>query len=228
MAIRSIDDAARAQVAQASDALGSASNLGKDEFLKLLVTQMQHQDPLNPMDNAEFTAQLAQFSSLEQLFQVNSNLSGLADSQTPAGMASVAGFIDREVLAMGDGTEVTAEGAEPLQFYLDGPAEIVNVVVRDGAGNTVRTLSLGDLPGGDQQVPWDGLDDTGRALPPDVYRFGVAAQDTEGASVAARTQVVGRVTGAIYEGGTPQLVVGSRRIPLTDVVAVREAGAPGG
>jgi flagellar basal-body rod modification protein FlgD len=228
MAIRAIEDANQSQVAAASNQLGSAADLGKDQFLKLLVTQMQHQDPLNPMDNAEFTAQLAQFSSLEQLFQVNTNLTGLVDSQAPAGMASVAGFIDREILALGDATEVSGDGVTPLQFYLDGPAEIVNAVVHDPDGNAVRTLPLGRLPGGDREVAWDGLDDNGQPLPAATYRFSILAQDTEGDSVAVRTQVVGRVTGAVYDGDTPELVVGSRRIPLTDVLAVRPAATATG
>ena len=65
-------------------------------------------------------------------------------------------------------------------------------------------------------------------VPPATYRFSVVAQDTEGTSVEARTQVVGRVTGAVYDGNTPQLVVGNRRIPLTDVLAVRQPATTGG
>lgn len=224
MAIRSITDAQQPGTTGQSGAAGAAgaTNLGKDQFLKLLVTQMQYQDPLNPMDNAQFTAQLAQFSSLEQLFQVNDNLTGLADSQAPAGMASVAGFIDREILATGDSTEVTASGASPLQFYLDGPAEIVNAVIQGPDGTIVRNLALGRQPGGDREIGWNGLDDSGRPLAPGTYRFGIVAQDEAGSSVEARTQVQGLVNGAVYDGGTPQLVVGARRIPLSDVLAVKD------
>jgi len=225
MAIRAIGDVQQTQAA-ASPGTGSASALGKDEFLKLLVTQMQYQDPLNPMDNAQFTAQLAQFSSLEQLFQVNNNLSGLTESQAPSGMASVTGFIGREILASGNATEVSANGAQALNFYLDGPAEIVNVLVQAEDGTPVRSLALGALPGGDQSIPWDGLDGDGVPLPAGTYRFQVAAQDVAGSSVEARTQVQGTVTGALFEGGQAQLVVGTRRVPLADVLAVKEASAP--
>jgi len=229
MAIRSINDVQTTAVAASStSAAGGSSPLGKDQFLQLLVTQMQYQDPLSPMDNAQFTAQLAQFSSLEQLFQVNDNLAGLTASQTPAGMASIAGFIDREILATGDSTEVSTSGASPIQFYLDGPAEIVNAVVTDANGTIVRNLTLGRQPGGDREVGWDGLDDNGSPLPAGTYRFNVVAQDEAGASVEARTQVQGLVSGAIYESGQAQLVVGTRRIPLTDVVAVKNPAPAAG
>jgi flagellar basal-body rod modification protein FlgD len=222
MAIRSITDAQTAAASSASASTGTNNNLGKDQFLHLLVTQMQYQDPLNPMDNAQFTAQLAQFSSLEQLFQVNDNLTGLADSQTPAGMASIAGFIDREILATGDSTEVGTSGATPLQFYLDGPAEIVNAVIQAPDGTLVRNMALGPQPGGDREIGWDGLDDNGLPLDPGTYRFAVVAQDQAGSSVEARTQVQGVVSGAVYDGTSPQLVVGTRRIPLADVLAVKD------
>jgi len=201
--------------------------LGKEEFLKLLVTQMQHQDPLSPTDNAAFTAQLAQFSSLEQLFQVNKGIDGLAASQAPSGMASVAGFLGRDVTAQGDAVILGDNGASPIQFSLDAATEITNVAIRDESGQTVRTFALGALPGGSNQGVWDGLDDQGQALPPGTYHFSVAAQDNAGDSVATHTRVRGRVTGAEYQDGTPILIVGARRVPLTDVTAVTVATTTG-
>jgi flagellar basal-body rod modification protein FlgD len=228
MAIRSITDVQQANAAAAAKSNDPSANLNSSQFLKLLVTQMQYQDPLSPMDSAQFTAQLAQFSSLEQLVQVNSNLTGLTQSQTPSGMASVAGFIGRDVLATGDTTAVASGTATPLQFYLDGPAEVVNVLVQGSNGSTVRNLSLGRLPGGDQQIAWDGMDANGAPLPDGTYSFSVTAQDVAGSSVGARTQVQGTVTGAVFQGGQAQLVVGTRRIPLADVLAVKDPAPAGG
>jgi len=224
MAIQSISDAQAA--AASSSASGATSALGKDEFLKLLVTQMQYQDPLSPMDNAQFTAQLAQFSSLEQLFEVNTNLAALGQSQGPAEMASVNGFIGREILARGDGAVLGEEGDAPIQFSLDGPAESVSVLIQGADGSTIGALSLGALPGGAQEVAWDGQDATGTRMPAGTYRFGVVAQDALGASVEARTEVRGRVQGALYDGDTSYLVVGDRHVALSDVVAVKEPAPP--
>ncbi len=225
MPIRSVDSIPANPLADPVAAASANQELGKEDFLKLLVTQMEYQDPLNPTDSTEFTAQLAQFSSLEQLFQMNSNLGGLVDSQVPSGMASVAGFLDREILAKGDSVRLTADGATPVQFSLDGHAEVVNAVIRDQNDLTVRTISLGALDAGAQQGVWDGLDNTGQSLPDGNYRFSILAQDANGNTVGTRTEVRGRVTGAVYEDGEALLSVGSRRVPLTDLIAVKSGPA---
>ncbi|MFQ5509018.1 MAG: flagellar hook assembly protein FlgD [Leptospirillia bacterium] len=220
MAIRDISNV---QAAQAATAAGknSTDSLGKNEFLLLLTTQMKHQDPLSPMDNTEFTAQLAQFSSLEQLFDVNKNLNGLTQTQAPAGMASVAGFLDKEILAEGNRVLLDGEGASPIQFELEGPGDIVTVAISDTNGNPVRNISLGGRPAGANEAAWDGLDNYGNPVAPGTYRYNVLAQDSQQASVGAFTQVRGVVTGAAYENGEPFLVVGQRRVALTDVMAVK-------
>jgi len=220
MAIRGIEET-QVQAPPPGGATGGNTALGKDEFLQLLVTQMQYQDPLSPMDNAAFTAQLAQFSSLEQLFEVNGNLSGLTTAQQPSGMASVAGFVGREITATGDGIILGDDGASPAQFTLDGPAETANVLVHDAAGVTVRNIPLGKVPGGTNEVVWDGLDDTGNSLPPGNYRFSVVAQDAQGDVVNAHTEVRGRVTGAVYDGDEAYLTVGARQVGLSELIEVR-------
>jgi len=220
MDIRSVSDAQTAAAGTSGSTTSSA--LGKDEFLKLLVTQMRYQDPLSPMDNAQFTAQLAQFSSLEQLFQVNTNLAALGQSQGPAEMASVNGFIGREILARGDGAVLGEDGGAAIQFSLDGPADAVSVLIHGTDGSTIGALSLGALAGGAQEVAWDGTDATGTRLGPGTYRFAVVAQDAVGASVEARTEVRGVVAGALYDGDASYLVVGDRQVALSDVVAVKE------
>lgn len=223
MAIRSIDDAnAAAALSQTAKQSGSSA-LGKDEFLRLLTTQLQYQDPMAPMDNTQFTAQLAQFSSLEQLFSVNDNLLGLSLAQAPSGMASVAGFLDRDVVAQGNRVVLGENGASPIQFVLDGRAEIVNVTIKDASGVTVRNLPLGALPGGAQSGGWDGLDNLGRSQPAGDYTFTVTAQDDMGDTVPTHTEVRGRVTGAIYNGGNAYLTVGAHQVALTDVLSVSTA-----
>jgi len=206
--------------------VGGNTELGKNEFLKLLVTQMQHQDPLSPMDNAEFTAQLAQFSSLEQLVSVNDNLTGLSAGQTPTGMASVAGFLDREVVANGNRAQISGGVATSLQFSLDGAAEISTATLKDVNGVTVGSVSMGALAGGAHEVQWDGLDSLGNPLPDGRYSFVVTAQDSAGDTVAARTEVRGVVSGASYEGTDAFLNVGSHRVALTDLISVNTVAPP--
>jgi len=224
--IYSIDQASAAAGVGPKNKVGGSTELGKDEFLKLLVTQMQYQDPLSPMDNTEFTAQLAQFSSLEQLFSVNDNLTGLSAGQAPTGMASVAGFLDREVVANGNNTQIRGGQAAPLQFSLDGPAEISTVTLKDASGVSVGSISLGAQPGGANQVQWDGLDSLGNPLPDGRYSFVVTAQDVAGDTVATRTEVRGVVSGASYEGTDAFLNVGTHRVALTDLISVNTVAPP--
>ncbi len=225
MALQSIEQASAAAGINQTNKSAS-SDLGRDEFLKLLTTQLQYQDPMEPMENSEFTAQLAQFSSLEQLFGVNENLTNLASAQTPSGMASVAGFIDRDIVANGDRLVLDETGATPIQFALDGPSEITNVTVFNEDGIAVRQLSLGALPGGLQEARWDGIDDNGRSAPAGNYRFAVTAQDSAGSTVATRTEIRGRVSGAIYRDGDPYLNVGNQQVALKDVKSVTSPTDP--
>jgi len=221
MDIRSISDVQAASAA-ATAATGANSALGKDAFLHLLVTQMRYQDPLSPMDNSQFAAQLAQFSSLEQLVQVNTNLTALGQSQGPAAMASANGFIGRDVLARGDAVVLGTDGSAPVQFSLDAPAAAVTVRILRSDGSAARTLALAAVPGGANEVAWDGLDSSGTRMPAGTYRFSVVAQDAVGSSVATHTEVSGLVQGTVYDGDTPYLMVGDRQVALTDVIAVKE------
>ncbi len=219
MALQSIEQASAAAGINQTNKT-AASDLGRDEFLKLLTTQLQYQDPMEPMQNSEFTAQLAQFSSLEQLFGVNENLTNLASAQTPSGMASVAGFIDRNIVANGDRIVVDDNGVTPIQFALDGPSEITNISIFNADGVTVRQMALGAQPGGLREARWDGIDANGRTAPAGRYTFEVTAQDEAGSSVATRTEIRGRVNGAIYRDGEPYLNVGSQLVALKDVKSV--------
>jgi flagellar basal-body rod modification protein FlgD len=226
MSIYSIEQASAAAGLGPANNTGGSTELGKNEFLKLLVAQMQHQDPMDPMDNSELTAQLAQFSSLEQLFTVNANLEGLVEGQTPSGMGSVASFLDREVVANGDRTQISGGVASPIQFSLDGPAEIVTVTVFDDNGTSIGKIPLGAQPGGLNQVQWDGIDSNGNVVADGRYSFAVTAQDEAGSTVATRTEVRGLVTGASYENGESYLTVGSQRVALIDVIEVNTVAPP--
>jgi len=132
----------------------------------------------------------------------------------------VAVFIDRDVVANGDRVLLGQSGATPIQFSLDGPAEIVNVSVFNADGVEVRSIAVGAQPGGLQDIQWDGLDDSGNTMPEGDYSFAVTAQDEAGSTVATRTQVRGRVTGALYRDGTAFLNVGDHLVALTDVISV--------
>ena len=198
------------------------SALGKDEFLKMLVAQLRYQDPLNPMEGTEFTAQLAQFSSLEQLTNVNDNLRYLQFYQASLNNAQAVNFIGKTVKASGDSVSVTGGVAEKIQFDLAGDASKAYVYVYDSGDNLVKTIECGALSAGGQSIEWDGTNDDGYGVSDGRYTFDVAATDVDGNTIDASKIIGAKITGVTFEEGTTYLVSGDVRIAMGDVIEVTE------
>jgi flagellar basal-body rod modification protein FlgD len=196
-------------------------NLGKEDFLKLLVAQLAHQDPLAPMENTEFVSQLAQFSSLEQMMGVNQNLELLQIGQAAMTNSQVAGLIGKQIEAKGDVLQLTQQGPASVNFDLQAPASEVTIKIRNQQGEVVRTLSLGARNPGLNSAEWDGRDGMGNLMPTGTYQVEVSAKDASGADVGVSSRFKGIVTGITYQNGVPLLEVGSSTVRVGDVVAVR-------
>lgn len=213
--------AATAATSQTSSTSRSAQ-VNKDDFLKLLVAQLSHQDPLAPQDDTAFVAQLAQFAQLEQSQNqtvVLEQLQALLAGQTGA---QAVGLVGREVTARFSSLSI-AEGAAvpPLQFTLDGDAASVTLILRDSQGNVVRTIRSGALKAGPQSLTWDGKGDSGAALTAGAYQIEVSAAAGNGAAVPARTEIKGPCLGVSFENGRPELLLaGGTRVQLGDVITV--------
>ncbi len=207
-----------------ASALSSAQtgNMGKDEFLKLLVTQLRHQDPLSPMDNTAFVAQLAEFSSLEQMTLVNENLDAQQALIQGNTNSLTTTFLGKEVLAFGDqiDRDTSSEG-HSLDFELQADAD-VTITITDSAGATVRSINQDDLASGRNSVDWDGTDDYGNDLPAGNYTFSVSALSDSGETVQVQTFTTGTVTGVRYGGGGSVLLLGDRVVLLSDVLEINE------
>lgn len=194
--------------------------LDKDDFLRLLTTQLRNQDPLNPLSNAEFLAQTAQFSSLEQLQNMNWTLERLAAQLQGSGPAGAASLLGRAVTV--NGSSLTLEAGQPasLGYTLPASASSVFLQVQDGTGTPVRTLRLGQQGGGPHQVTFDGLDDQGRRLPSGSYTYQVLALDGSGRVLPGAITGSGQVTGIAMERGQLVLLLGTERVPLSSVISV--------
>lgn len=181
--------------------------IGKDAFLRLLTTQLQNQDPLNPMDNTEFVAQLAQFSSVEGITNLNSSMKGVSSGIAEMSGYSTATLVGRTVKAEGD---VFGFNGSPvsLGIGLVKRAETVNVSVYDSNGRMVRRMGLGAKGEGYHAVQWDGKDSMGQAVAPGRYAFAVEAKDAKGAQVGYYPYVTGTVTGVSLDAGAASLLVG--------------------
>lgn len=197
------------------------SELGKEQFLQLLVAQLKNQDPLEPMTNAEFVAQLAQFSSVEQLVSVNEGINLLGIQQMGMSNAQSADFIGKEVLVKSDRLEVRSGDTElTAAFNIKADAESVTVNIRDAQGNIVRTYDLGANAEGDISLKWDCKDGNGVKVPPGTYSIDVVATADNGSPVSWDSTIRGLVDGVSYEAGYPELTIGSIKAPVSDVIAV--------
>jgi flagellar basal-body rod modification protein FlgD len=196
--------------------------LGKDDFLRLLTTQLANQDPLKPMDNQAMIAQLAQFASVEQLSGMRQGLETLLVSQASQTQLSAATLVGREVRFRADGVDLPAEGAATFGAQLPSAA-VVTVAIRDGAGRAVRTLALGPQDAGRLDLSWDGLDDSGRRAPAGRYAVTISGTAADGAPVTVAPLARGLVTGAAFGDEGPLLLVGGARVRLGDVLEIHQS-----
>lgn len=202
----------------------STQNLDKDDFLKLLTVQLRNQDPLNPISNTDFIAQTAQFTSLEQLTNMNQSLNQLL-AQNGNTVTGGAALLGRTVTVNGTAIQLDGTSGGTLAYRLPAGAAAVAIQVQDATGTPVRTLLLGQQGAGTHQLAFDGLDDDGRRLPAGTYRYQVRGVDAAGGLIPGVVTGGGQVTGLNVENGQLILLLGQERVPLSSVVSVLTAAA---
>jgi flagellar basal-body rod modification protein FlgD len=200
--------------------------MGKDDFLTLLVAQLQHQDPLNPAESTEFTAQLAQFSSLEQLQNIESTLSGFEVYQSTLNNIQSSGFIGKTVTATGSMFGVNGGNPDPIRFDMVNDADSVYIQIYDNFGGFVTDIQAGARQAGEQQMAWDGRDSNGAAVADGPYTFTVMAMNADGAIVNSNSYTTGIVTGVDYKTGATNLLINDREVPISSVVRIEETENP--
>lgn len=182
-----------------------------DRFLKLLVAQMNNQDPLNPLDNAQVTSQMAQINTVTGINGLNDTVSQLLNQFTRLETMQAAQLAGRNVLVAGNTLSLASATADApatagAAFSLDLPAEKVKVEIRDATGAVVRTMQLGAKADGITRFAWDGRTDAGSDAPAGSYSFNVTAT-VAGKEFAATTLALRRVEGVRQEGNTVQLIL---------------------
>jgi len=205
------------QTTDNTSTVNQAAVLGKDDFLKLLVTQMKNQDPLDPMDGTEYTAQLAQFSSLEALQNIDAEIQQLKTSQAAANNSRAADYLGKTVTAVGDRFDLSGGMVSDLRFRLENPATETFVKVYNSAGQYVASLDNGARTAGEHVFTWDGLDSQGIAAPDGTYFIEVLAVDGNGNPVTTETVFSGRATEINFREETAYLTVGGREVTLADI-----------
>jgi flagellar basal-body rod modification protein FlgD len=166
-----------------SSSATSTASATQDRFMTLLITQMKNQDPLNPMDNAQVTSQMAQLSTVTGIDKLNSTVTSLMSNMQTGQSYQAANMIGHNVLVPGSAVSTTGTGG---YFGIDLPigADKLSVTIKDSAGSTIRTLNLGAQEAGSLPLKWDGFADDGSVAKNGNYKFEVTAT-TAGQSVAA-------------------------------------------
>lgn len=222
MTTPAINGATTAPTASSSVNAALGSSMNQADFMKLMTTQLQYQDPTKPMDNTQFVSQLAQFSQLASTQDLNTAVNSLSTQITSSLQSSQVlgsvGLVGRHVLVP---TTTMSYAGTPLDGAVgvsDATAN-VQVQVRNAAGKVVRTLDLGPQQSGLAHFSWDGMDDNGAPLPPGQYSVGAA--DPKGNTLS--TYVDGTVTGVGYGGasvGTYVQVNGVGGVPLSAIAQI--------
>ena len=157
----------------------SSVSLGKDDFLTLLVAQINNQDPLNPQDGSEYVAQLAQFSALEQAINTNEYLENLTEVAQDMSNSTALNMLGQEVTIETSTFKFDGSSGVELGFNLDETATDVSINIFDENDSLVRTLTLDDFSSGENFVTWDGTDSDGNALGAGEYSFQVVAKNED-------------------------------------------------
>jgi len=190
------------------------NTIGKDDFFKMLLAQIQNQNPLNPIDGADFAAQLAQFSSLERLGNINDQLETMNLYQASVNNAQSLNLIGREVTAKGDVLKVEGEPVD-LTYNLSGYAKKVSIKIYNEEGSLVDTLEFGNQKEGRNSVVWDCNN-----VSKGNYTFDVSAIDDNGDNVDVDTMTTGVVAGVTFKNGSSYLSINGQDIAFGDVISV--------
>ena len=198
--------------------------LGKDDFLTLLVAQLKNQDPLEPMESTEFTTQLAQFSSLEQLGNIYEDLEYMKLYQASLNNSQAVNLVGKAIEASANSIRLENGVTKDIWFELEEDADAVFVNIYDSSETLVKTIEAEDLGAGRQSITWDGTNNTQSLLPAGSYFFEVQAFDPQGNAVDTSALMTGKVTGVSFTQEGTYLKVGDQEVLIGDVISVSESG----
>lgn len=200
------------------------AELGKDAFMTLLLTQMKNQDPTNPLKSHEMAAQLAQFTQLEKLTNIDSGISALRKDGQPNMNFQALAFIGKTITT--DNSKVSrteAEAVHDIRFTLPADAQDMKMVVKDANGEPVRNLEFRNLKTGKNELQWNGMTDEGAKAPPGEYSISFEATGSNGRKLFVETKTEGVISGVNFTPKGPQLMVGKQVVNMADVKSISES-----
>lgn len=218
MQVTSANSQASALQAATSNDIGR-----KDVFLKLLVAQMQNQDPLKPQDPTQMSSQLAQFNMVEQQINTNKLLTDISggmqskDSQA----ASAASYLGHKAVVNGNSLNYDGLTPQDLVIQTNQTAAVAKVQVLDSNGNVVKTLNNGPMNSGNSSFTWNGTTDAGTKAAAGKYTIATAATDAAGKSIVTNTQMIGQVQAVNLSVNGVQLVVNGTPVSMANIQEIR-------
>lgn len=211
------------QPTNTSSSSTSASTLNENDFLTLFTTQLQNQDPTNPMQSYELASQLAQFTTVEQLTQATSQLNNIEQYSAAINNGEITSLVGKNVTALRNEMDVSSGNVTGLNYTLSAPAA-VTYTIQDAKGNTVYSGNLGSQSAGSYSVPWNGKDSNGNTVADGAYTCTVTATPSDGtAAVAVQTTVQGQVYSCNLNSNPPTYLLtgpGGTQVPVSSVCAV--------
>jgi len=195
--------ASSAAASGSSDSATQQLTGNMDTFLQLLTTQLQNQDPMNPMDSDQFTQQLVEYSQVEQQINTNTNLQTLISLQQGGAASGAVSYLGKTVSVTNGNASLT-----------DGAANASGQTVYTGAGSTAS---------GSNTFDWNGQDSSGNQLPDGVYTLAVSAAASDGSAVQTSVSSTGVVSEVNMSGSTPELIIGSMAVPISQVATVQNS-----
>jgi flagellar basal-body rod modification protein FlgD len=215
-----------ADPASKADKPTGSNTLGKDEFLKLMMAQLGSQDPTAPADSNAFVAQLAQFTSLEQMQNMNSSLESLLVGQTSANNTQALNLVGKDILYKTDQITLGTGETPTASAKLSAQASTITATITDDSGRVVRTLQLGGHDAGDVEVKWDGKEESGNSAKAGKYTISITAKDAKGNIVDVEQRASGQVSGVSFEKGYPEIIVGDQHLKMSEIVEINERNTP--
>lgn len=217
--VRSTDSAAATGSAPTRQSLGSLGGQ-KDQFLKLLLAQLKHQDPLQPPDASKFSQEMIQFGQLEQLFNLNNSMEQMATMQNSSQRTEAIGLMGRKVDLRGDTLQIAGGKAPDIGFKLQAPAESVKIEIVDQQGHALRTIELDAQTVGTHSAPFDGKDDNGNVLADGTYGIRLEVPGGVETQRTITSLVRGEVTGVSFDEQGVLLTVDGRTLPMDQIIGV--------
>jgi flagellar basal-body rod modification protein FlgD len=210
-----------ASAAQAANTSASQSLAGNfDTFLQLLTTQLQNQNPLDPLDTNQFTQQLVEFASVEQQINMNTNLTTLISMQQTTEATSALQLVGSTVTISGSSAALSNATSTPATWSLNSPTAATGTVTITSAAGTTAYTGPVSLNAGTQTYTWNGQGTNGQTWPDGTYTISINATGANGQAVTVSTQVQGTVSGVNTSVNPPTLTVNGQTVQISNITSI--------